>query len=103
MMTAFRFWLGLLLGTSLLARPAVAQWWTAPPAATDTSRIFSYVEQMPALPGGGGNLALVKTVQRLVQLPARGARAGKVEGRVYVRVVIGRERRGPASNYHANP
>ena len=67
--------------------PAAAQWWATPPAVADTSRIFSYVEQMPALPGGGGNLALVKAVQRQVQLPAE-VRAGRVEGRVYVRAMV---------------
>ncbi len=88
MRLAFRFWLGLLLGAVFLARPAVAQWGTVPPFAADTSRIFSYVEQMPALPGGGGNLALVKAVQRQVQVPTE-VREGRVEGRVYVRVVVG--------------
>ena len=85
---AFRLLSGLLLGAGLLARPAAAQWWSAPPAAADTSRIFSYVEQMPALPSGGGNLALVKTVQRQLQVPAE-VREGRVEGRVFVRVVVG--------------
>src|SRR6476661_677063 len=76
----------LLLFSGLLARPAAAQYYGQYPA--DTSRIFSYVEQMPALPGGGGNLALVKTIQRQVQLPAE-VREGRVEGRVFVRMVIG--------------
>jgi TonB family protein len=78
--------LGLLLGGGLIASPAAAQYYNQYPA--DTSRIFSYVEQMPALPGGGGNLALVKTIQRALQLPAE-VREGKVEGRVFVRIVIG--------------
>ncbi|MDO7850895.1 energy transducer TonB [Hymenobacter convexus] len=54
----------------------------------DTTQVFSQVEQMPALPGGGGNVALVKAVQKLVQLPAE-VREGRTEGRVFVRVVIG--------------
>jgi TonB family protein len=56
--------------------------------APDTAQVFSYVEQMPALPSGGGNLALIKTVQKLVQLPAE-VREGRTEGRVFVRIVIG--------------
>lgn len=56
--------------------------------AVDTTQVFSYVEQMPTLPGGGGNVALVKAVQKLVQLPAE-VREGRTEGRVFVRVVIG--------------
>ncbi|GAA4352446.1 hypothetical protein GCM10023185_12130 [Hymenobacter saemangeumensis] len=77
-------WLPLLL--AWLAQPALAQYYSQYPA--DTSRVFSYVEQMPALPGGGGNLALVKTIQRQLQLPAE-VREGRVEGRVFVRMVIG--------------
>ncbi|MDO7848914.1 energy transducer TonB [Hymenobacter sp. M29] len=69
-----------------LARPAVAQLYGQ--YAVDTTQVFSQVEQMPALPGGGGNVALVKAVQKLVQLPAE-VREGRVEGRVFVRVVIG--------------
>jgi TonB family protein len=79
-------WLPLLLFGALAARPAAAQYYGQYPA--DTSRIFSYVEQMPALPGGGGNLALVKTIQRQLQLPAEVCE-GRVEGRVFVRMVIG--------------
>ena len=54
----------------------------------DTSQVYSYVEQAPALPGGGGNLALIKAVQQLLLLPAE-VREGRTEGRVYVRVIIG--------------
>ena len=56
--------------------------------AIDTTQVFSYVEQTPALPSGGGNLALVKTVQKLLLLPAE-VRKGRTEGCVFVRVVIG--------------
>jgi len=54
----------------------------------DTSQVYSYVEQAPALPGGGGNLALIKAVQRFLLLPAE-VREGRTEGRVYVRIIIG--------------
>jgi TonB family protein len=54
----------------------------------DTTRVFSFVEQMPALPGDGGNLALVKAIQQQLQLPAE-VREGRVEGRVFVRLVVG--------------
>ena len=56
--------------------------------ATDTSQVFSYVDQLPALPDGGDNVALVKAIQQQVQLPAE-VREGRVEGRVFVRVVVG--------------
>ena len=74
----------LLFGT--LSHPAAAQYYSR--YALDTTQVFSYVEQMPALHSGGGNLALVKAVQKLVQLPDE-VREGRVEGRVFVRVVIG--------------
>ena len=67
-------------------RPAQAQYYGQPP--TDTSQVYSYVEQMPALRGGGGNRALVKVLQKQVVLPAE-VREGRTEGQVLVRVVIG--------------
>ncbi|MBF9223500.1 TonB family protein [Hymenobacter ruricola] len=76
----------LLAGFGTAAHPATAQVYGR--YGVDTTQIFSYVEQLPALPGGGGNLALVKAVQKQVQLPAE-VREGHVEGRVFVRVVIG--------------
>ena len=79
--------LPLLLGGLLLAaRPASAQRYGQ--YATDTSQVFSYVDQMPALPDGGDNVALVKAIQKQLQLPAE-VREGRTEGRVFVRVVVG--------------
>ncbi|MBO2008457.1 energy transducer TonB [Hymenobacter negativus] len=73
----------LLLG---IAAPATAQRYGQ--YATDTTQIFNYVDQMPALPNGGGNLALVKAVQQQLKLPID-VREGRTEGRVFVRVVVG--------------
>ena len=56
--------------------------------ATDTSQVFNYVDQLPTLPDGGDNVALVKAIQKQVLLPAE-VREGRVEGRVFVRVVVG--------------
>ena len=82
-----RWLLALFLLLSLAApRIAAAQYYGQ--YAVDTSQVFSYADQMPALPGGGGNLALMKAVQKQVQVPAE-VREGRVEGRVFVRVVIG--------------
>jgi TonB family protein len=74
----------LLVGLLLVvaARPATAQYYS------DTTQLFNYADQMPTLPNGGGNLALLKAVQQQVKLPAE-VREGRVEGRVYVRVVVG--------------
>ena len=76
----------LLLLLVLAAYPSAAQRYNQ--YASDTAQVFSYVEQMPALPSGGGNLALVKAVQKQLPLPAE-VREGRTEGRVFVRVVIG--------------
>ncbi len=79
---------GLLLLLLLIsaARPAAAQYYGQ--YAVDTTQIFNYVDQMPTLPNGGGNLALVKAVQQQLKLPIE-VREGRTEGRVFVRVVIG--------------
>lgn len=76
----------LLLALAVAASPTAAQSYRS--ALADTTQVFGFAEQMPALPGGGGNLALVKAVQKHVQLPAEVCE-GRTEGRVYVRVVIG--------------
>ena len=74
---------GLLLAA---ARPAAAQRFDQ--YATDTSQVFSYVDQLPTPRDGGDNVALIKALQKQVQLPAE-VREGRVEGRVFVRVVVG--------------
>ena len=74
---------GLLL---ILGRPAAAQRYGQ--YATDTSQVFNYVDQLPTLPDGGENVALVKAIQKQLQLPTE-VREGRVEGRVFVRVVVG--------------
>lgn len=77
----------LLLALLLItARPAAAQSYGQ--YATDTTQLFNYVDQMPTLPGGGGNLTLVKAVQKQLLLPPE-VREGRTEGRVFVRVVVG--------------
>ena len=81
---SYRLLLGVLCAT--LPFCASAQYYGQYPA--DTSQVFSQVEQMPALPKGGGNLTLVKAIQPLLQLPTE-VREGRVEGRVLVRMVIG--------------
>lgn len=50
-----------LLLVTLAPYCAAAQAYGQYPTA-DTAQVYSLVEQMPALPSGGGNLALVKAV-----------------------------------------
>ena len=80
-------WLLPFLGCLLVAsHPASAQRYGQ--YATDTSQVFSYVDQLPMLPDGGDNVALVKAIQLQLQLPAE-VRDGRTEGRVFVRMVVG--------------
>jgi TonB family protein len=81
-----RWWLLCLPLLSLLAHPATAQRYGQ--YATDTTQIFNYVDQLPALPNGGGTVALAKAVQQQLKLPIE-VREGRTEGRVFVRVVVG--------------
>lgn len=64
--------------------PAVGQ--TPAPPADDP--VYTYVEQMPALPGGGGLAAIVAAVQQRVVLPAGTAAASN---RVFVRLTVGKQ------------
>lgn len=65
----------LLLIVAVATGPARAQTPKAlsPPktaAATQHSRVYTYVEEMPQPPGGGGNAAIVMLIQRGIHLPA---------------------------------
>ena len=51
------------------------------------SRPYTYVEQMPELPGGGGQLAIVTAIQKAVKYPGLALRNG-VEGKMYVSFTV---------------
>ncbi|MBD2767002.1 energy transducer TonB [Hymenobacter sp. BT664] len=48
---------------------------------------YTYVEQMPELPGGGGQTAIVAAIQRAVKYPNLALRNG-VEGKVFVSFTV---------------
>ncbi|MBH8559756.1 energy transducer TonB [Hymenobacter sp. BT442] len=48
---------------------------------------YFYVEQMPELPGGGGQKAIVAAIQKAVKYPAS-ALSNQVEGKIYVSFVV---------------
>ena len=62
-----------------------------PPPVLDTrpvpadQKVYTYVEQMPQLPGGGGNAAIVAAIQRQLKYPAG---AGVIDGRVFVSFIV---------------
>lgn len=68
--------LALGLGGAL-ARPAAAQ-------DSNDTKVYTYVEQMPQLPGGGGQQALVAAVQQRLVLPPNAP-----EGRIFVKFTVG--------------
>jgi TonB family protein len=73
-----------LPGRSCWLAPAAAQ--TPAPGADDT--VYTYVEQMPQLPGGGGMDAIVAAVQQRIVLPAN---APVATSRVFVKFVVGKQ------------
>lgn len=52
-----------------------------------TAKPYIWVEQMPELPGGGGQPAIVAAIQKAVRYPPAAIRNG-VEGKVYVNFVV---------------
>ena len=78
--------LALLSALALLAvLPAAGQ--TAPPAQAPAEKVYTYVEQMPQPPGGGGGVAIVTLIQQHVAYPRR-AMLAHAEGRVFVSFTI---------------
>jgi len=52
-----------------------------------TNKVYTYVEQMPALPGGGGMGAIVNAIQKNFRYPAVDLR-NQVEGRVFASFTV---------------
>ena len=50
-------------------------------------KLYIYVEQMPQLPGGGGNAAIVAAIQSKLKYPALAA-ADQQTGRVFVSFTV---------------
>ena len=78
--------------TDILAQPA------ASPRPTKADSVYTEVEQMPELPGGGGMAAIVAAIQRAGRYPALALR-NQVEGRIFVSFVV--ESSGQLSNVKA--
>ena len=51
------------------------------------NKVYTYVEQMPALPGGGGMAAIVAAIQKNFRYPAADLR-NQVEGRVFASFTV---------------
>jgi protein TonB len=59
-------------------------------AASSNAKVYTYAEQMPQLPGGGGNAAIVAYIQQRVLWPVALNRTD-VEGRVFASFIVGRD------------
>ena len=51
------------------------------------NKVYTYVEQMPELPGGGGNTAIVVAIQKATKYPSLALR-NQVEGRIFVSFTV---------------
>lgn len=58
-----------------------------PGVVPEVVKPYTFVEQMPELPGGGGQLAIVAAIQKAVRYPSMALR-NQVEGRVYVSFTV---------------
>jgi protein TonB len=87
-----------LLPALLFATPLVAQVPSGSPTVeqprpaaelrpVEADRVYTSVEHMPELPGGGGKVAIVAAIQRAARYPASAMRSN-VEGRVFVSFVV---------------
>lgn len=54
------------------------------------NKVYTYVEQMPQLPGGGGNAAIVAAIQKATRYPPLALR-NQVEGRIFVSFTVNAE------------
>ncbi|MDO7874999.1 energy transducer TonB [Hymenobacter sp. ASUV-10] len=54
------------------------------------NKVYTYVEQMPQLPGGGGNAAIVAAIQKATRYPPLALR-NQVEGRIFVSFTVNSE------------
>jgi protein TonB len=51
------------------------------------NKVYTYVEQMPELPGGGGLKAIVDAIQKAAKYPAMALR-NQVEGKIYASFTV---------------
>ncbi|WP_460555088.1 energy transducer TonB [Hymenobacter daeguensis] len=58
----------------------------AEPVQPNSNSVYTYAEQMPELPGGGGQAAIVRYIQQRVRYPQ--ALKNGMEGRVYASFVV---------------
>lgn len=59
----------------------------APVADVVEDKVYTYVEQMPSLPGGGGTQAIVDAIKKAFRYPAADLR-NQVEGRVFAKFTV---------------
>jgi protein TonB len=73
----------LMLLAALAAVPVTAAAQTAPV----DNKVYTYVEKMPQLAGGGGVVAIVRAIQERVVYPSEALRA-QAQGRSFVKFIV---------------
>ncbi|RZK93419.1 MAG: energy transducer TonB, partial [Hymenobacter sp.] len=58
------------------------------PAISNGQKVYTYVEKMPHLPGGGGQAAIVNTIRQNVEYPKSMTKGNTVKGRVFAQFLV---------------
>ncbi|WP_233635824.1 TonB family protein [Hymenobacter setariae] len=69
--------------TRVPVRPAPPQ-----PTTSGGKKVFTYVEQMPQLPGGGGQAAIVNTIRQNVEYPKSMTKGNTPKGKVFAQFTV---------------
>jgi len=59
-----------------------------PATSNNGQKVYTYVEQMPQLPGGGGQAAIVKTIRQNVEYPKSMTKGNTPKGRVFAQFLV---------------
>ena len=80
---------GVIVAALLAGKPALAQHPVQQPASSDTvetgGKIYTFVDQMPTLPGGGGNATIVAAIMHFFVAPKHDETGG---GSVNVEFIV---------------
>jgi TonB family protein len=58
------------------------------PAISNGQKVYTYVEKMPQLPGGGGQAAIVNTIRQNVEYPESMTKGNTTKGRVFAQFMV---------------
>jgi TonB family protein len=58
------------------------------PASSNGQKVYTYVEKMPQLPGGGGQAAIVNAIRQNVEYPESMTKGNTTKGRVFAQFMV---------------